>query len=153
MYDEPDLLLNEGTWRHDTYDTLKYLLDPLISQNKRKDHVLKCRRYWAETTLEASSERKRKVQKNKTRGRMVDFVLRLRSLENKNLELFVCEIAGGPYNLKSDKILSDKCKVFRELRDMLAGIIRYFIINYKDRFTDDIVNMLHKIKVYAAIGF
>jgi hypothetical protein len=84
---------------------------------------------------------------------MVDFVLRLKSLENKNLELFVCEIAGGPYNLKSDKILSDKRKVFRELHDMLAEIIRYFIKNYKDRFTDDMVNKLHQLKVYAAIGF
>ena len=84
---------------------------------------------------------------------MVDFVLRLKSAENKSLELFVCEIAGGPYNLKSDKILSDKRKVFRELQDMLAEIIGYFINNYSDRFTDNIVNKLHQIKVYAAIGF
>ena len=84
---------------------------------------------------------------------MVDFVLHLKSAEDKSLELFVCEIAGGPYNLKSDKILSDKRKVFRELQDMLAEIIGYFITNYKDRFTDNIVNKLHQIKVYAAIGF
>ncbi|CAG8833213.1 7233_t:CDS:2, partial [Racocetra persica] len=59
MYNEPDPLLNEETWWHDTYDTLKYLLDPLISQNaiQKKDYILK-----AEATLEASSERKRKAQ-------------------------------------------------------------------------------------------
>ncbi|CAG8487589.1 15371_t:CDS:2 [Racocetra fulgida] len=83
---------------------------------------------------------------------MVDFVLRLRDLENKTLELFVCEIAGGPYNLKSDKILLDKNKVFRELRDMLAEIVGYFITNYQNRLTEDIVNQLHELKVYAAIG-
>ncbi|CAG8832853.1 46286_t:CDS:2, partial [Gigaspora margarita] len=123
MYEEPDPLLNEGTWRHDAYDLFKYLLDPLISQNKKNEHVMKLKRYWAEATLDASTERKTKAQNKTIRGRMVDFVLRLKSAENKSLELFVCEIAGGLYNLKSDKILSDK------------------------------LNKLHQIKVYAAIGF
>ncbi|CAG8850096.1 37870_t:CDS:2, partial [Gigaspora margarita] len=140
MYDEPDLLLNKGTWRHDAYDLFKYLLDPLISQNKKNEHVMKLKRYWAEATLVASSERKTKAQNKTIRGRMVDFVLRLKSAKNKSLELFVCEIASGPYNLKSDKILSDKCKIFQKLHDMLV------------RFTDNIVNKLHQIKVYAAIG-
>ncbi|CAG8776676.1 20066_t:CDS:2, partial [Gigaspora rosea] len=153
MYNEPDHLLNEVTWRHDAYDFFKYLLNPLISQNKQYDHVMKLKHYWAEVTLDSSSERKTKAQNKTIRGRMVDFVLRLKSAEDKSLELFVCEIAGGPYNLKSDKILSDKRKVFRELQDMLAKIIGYFITNYKDRFTDNIVNKLHQIKVYAAIGF
>ncbi|CAG8842740.1 14102_t:CDS:2, partial [Gigaspora margarita] len=87
------------------------------------------------------------------KGRIVDFVLYLKSAENKSLELFVYKIAGSPYNLKSDKILFDKYKVFRKLQDMLAKIIGYFINNYKNQFTDNIVNKLHQIKVYAAIGF
>ena len=55
--------------------------------------------------------------------------------------------------MKSDKILSDKRKVFRELQDILAEIIGYFINNFSDWFTDNIVNKLNQIKVYAAIGF
>ncbi|CAG8564903.1 8958_t:CDS:2 [Racocetra fulgida] len=83
---------------------------------------------------------------------MVDFVLRLKSAEDKSLELFVCEIAGGPYNLKSDKILSDKRKVFRELQDMLAEIIGYFITNYKDRFTDNINALQEMIELVIEIN-
>ncbi|CAG8814249.1 34879_t:CDS:2 [Gigaspora margarita] len=63
----------------------------------------------------ASTGRKTKAQVTES----FNFVLHLKSAENKSLELFVYEIAGSTYNLKSDKILSDKRKVFQELQDML----------------------------------
>ncbi|CAG8834351.1 15997_t:CDS:2, partial [Gigaspora margarita] len=89
--------------------------------------------WWAEATLDTSLQSKTKAQNKTIRGRIVDFVLCLKSAEDKSLKLFVYEIA--------------------KLQDMLVEIIGYFITNYKNQFTDNIVNKLHQIKVYAAIGF